>query len=64
MDTKKAILQEIEEISEALLPEVLNFVQFLKYKQQQDKLETALLSESALAKDWSTPEEDEAWQHL
>ena len=64
MNTKKAILQEIEQISEALLPEVLNFVQFLKYKQQQDKPETTLLSESALAKDWSTPEEDEAWQHL
>ncbi len=27
-------------------------------------LETYLLSESALAKDWLRPEEDEAWQHL
>jgi len=26
--------------------------------------ETALLSEPALAKDWSRPEEDEAWSHL
>jgi hypothetical protein len=26
--------------------------------------ETALLSESALAKDWLNPEEDEAWLHL
>lgn len=26
--------------------------------------ETALLSEQALAKDWSRPEEDEAWSHL
>jgi hypothetical protein len=26
--------------------------------------ETALLSESALAKDWDRPEEDEAWAHL
>jgi hypothetical protein len=24
----------------------------------------ALLSESALAKDWNRPEEDEAWSHL
>lgn len=26
--------------------------------------ETALLTESALAKDWLNPEEDEAWSHL
>ena len=26
--------------------------------------ETALLSERALAEDWSRPEEDEAWSHL
>ena len=26
--------------------------------------ETALLSERALVKDWSRPEEDEAWSHL
>ncbi len=26
--------------------------------------ETALLSEKALAENWSTPEEDRAWQHL
>jgi hypothetical protein len=26
--------------------------------------ETALLSENALSKDWSRPEEDRAWSHL
>lgn len=26
--------------------------------------ETALLSEDALAEDWTRPEEDEAWAHL
>jgi len=26
--------------------------------------ETALLSEEALAEDWSRPEEDDAWSHL
>ena len=26
--------------------------------------ETALLSESALAADWTRPEEDDAWSHL
>jgi hypothetical protein len=27
-------------------------------------VESALLSEPALAKDWNRPEEDEAWSHL
>jgi len=27
-------------------------------------LESALLSEAALADDWNRPEEDEAWSHL
>lgn len=29
-----------------------------------DTHETATLSELALAKDWDSPEEDEAWSHL
>ncbi len=29
-----------------------------------DVNETVLLSEPALAKDWSRPEEDKAWSHL
>ena len=64
MNAKESLVQEIEQIPESLLPELLNFVQFLKYKHQQEQRETALLSESVLAKDWLTPEEDEAWQHL
>ncbi len=64
MNAKESLLTEIEQIPESLIPEVLNFVQYLKYKHQREKLETAILSESVLAKDWSTPEEDEAWQHL
>ena len=64
MNAKESLLAEIEQIPESLFPEILKFVQYLKYKHQQEKLETTLLSESALAKDWSTPEEDEAWQDL
>jgi hypothetical protein len=29
-----------------------------------DAVNLALLSESALARDWERPEEDEAWSHL
>jgi len=28
------------------------------------RMETAMLSESVLAKDWLSPEEDEAWKDL
>ena len=64
MNAKESLVQEIEQIPESLLPEILNFVRFLKHKHQQEQRETTLLSESILAKDWLTSEEDEAWQHL
>lgn len=65
MNHKEQIIQQIEHIPEPLLIEVLDFIQFLKHKYlAQKKLETALLSESSLQKDWLTSEEDKAWQHL
>jgi hypothetical protein len=57
MNAKESLDREIEQIPESLLPELLNFVRFLKYKHQQEEQETALLSESVLAKDWLTPED-------
>lgn len=64
MNAKESLLSEIEAIPDSLIPEVLNFVQYVKYKHKQENLDNALMSESALAKDWLTTEEDEAWQHL
>lgn len=63
--TKKDILyKEIEDIPENMLDEVLDFVEYLKSKVSKDKMETTLLSELALKKDWLLPEEDEAWKNL
>lgn len=64
MRSKDLIIQEIEQIPDFLLDEVLDFLQFLKTKHLQETLEVSVLSESSLAKDWLTPEEDEAWQDL
>ena len=65
MNYKEQIIQEIEHIPAPLLGEVLDFIQFLKQKHPlPETWETALLSQSSLQKDWLTPEEDEAWQHL
>jgi Protein of unknown function (DUF2281) len=64
MQAKERLLDEIDNIPDALLEEVLNFVQFLKAKRLQSQLEVTVMSESALAKDWLRPEEEEAWQDL
>ena len=64
MSTKEALLQEIEKIPESVLDEVLDFVQFLRVRRPGAGRLTAVASESALAKDWLKPEEDEAWKDL
>jgi hypothetical protein len=46
------------------IDEVFDFVQFLKTKIAQDKIEALIASESSLQKDWLRQEEDEAWRHL
>lgn len=64
MNTKEQLISEIEETPEPLLSEVLDFVHFLKAKTLREKLDTAVMSESSLGKDWLGPIEDEAWQSL
>ena len=64
MGEKEVVIQEIDDLPRTLLQEVLDFVRFLKSKSNQERLETALLSETALGKDWLRPEEDEAWRDL
>jgi hypothetical protein len=64
MSTKDIIIREIEQTPEVILEEILDFLLFLKSKHQYGKPDTYVLSESSLAKDWLTPEEDEAWQDL
>ncbi|OIO92237.1 MAG: hypothetical protein AUK03_09955 [Anaerolineae bacterium CG2_30_64_16] len=39
-------------------------VTILDDEPEPSALETAMMSESALAMDWNTPEEDAAWSHL
>ncbi|MFQ5717368.1 MAG: DUF2281 domain-containing protein [Nitrospinales bacterium] len=66
MSNKELLLSEIEQVSEPLLGEVLDFVRFLKTK-KAGKLKPAdltIASESSLKKVWLTPEEDEAWKDL
>jgi hypothetical protein len=64
MGKKELLLSEIEQVPEAFLDEVLDFIHFLKTKIIKERLNTAIASESSLKKDWLRPEEDEAWQSL
>ena len=64
METKELIQREIEVFPEPYLEEILDFIHFLKGKTSKKRMETAILSESVLAKDWLSPEEDEAWKNL
>ncbi len=64
MTTKELIATEIKKIPEPLLVEVLDFIRFLEAKVLEKRMETAIISEASLKKDWLRPEEDEAWRNL
>ncbi|HET6248539.1 MAG TPA: hypothetical protein VFE47_12630 [Tepidisphaeraceae bacterium] len=63
MSVKEMLIEEIEQAPADVLGEVLDFVRFLRTK-GHDRHETAIASESSLAKDWLLPEEDDAWRDL
>ena len=58
------LISEIETLPPEYYQEIITFVGYLKMKQMKNISETMILSEKALAKDWDTPEEDEAWANL
>ncbi len=64
MSKKQEILNEIEQIPEASLEMVLEFVRFLRTRGMREKLDNSIASESSLKKDWLREEEDEAWRDL
>lgn len=64
MSTNELILQEIKDAPEDFSSEVLEIIRALKHVKRLDSNENTLLSQDALAKDWLSPEEDEAWKDL
>ena len=64
MNISDTLLQELSSLPATYYPKVINFIESLKARYQPTVTETMLLSESALAKDWDTKEEDEAWANL
>ena len=64
MSTLDLIEKEVTSLPESLQREVYDFARFLHQKNNDDSFNGLLLSETALAKDWNTPEEDAAWASL
>lgn len=64
MSTSELIEKEVAQMPEPMKREVYDFVRFLRLKNEDEAFNGLLLSESALAKDWNTPEEDAAWASL
>jgi hypothetical protein len=64
MNTRELIERELSAMPESLQREVYDFARFLRHKNEDESFKGLLLSESALAKDWNTPEEDAAWASL
>jgi len=78
MTNRAVLLQEIETLPANCIGEVVDFVEWIKHRKlsqipvspaeaqmgRGSPPETMLLSETALSKDWDTPEEDEAWASL
>jgi hypothetical protein len=66
--TVEAIIDEqghIHLLEKVTLPEPRRaLVTILEDAPKTEAIETALLSEQALAADWNRPEEDKAWSHL
>ncbi len=64
MTARELIIKKIEKLPERYVQEVLDFINFLETKAIEERMGTAIMSESSLKKDWLRPEEDEAWQDL
>lgn len=64
MGTKEDLLRELDDTPAPMLEEVLRYLRYLKAHPHREEPWPLLVSESSLAKDWSRPEEDEAWAHL
>jgi hypothetical protein len=63
MGKRELVTAEIGRLSEQDLDRLLAFIRLLSEEHTERSLPHRA-AESALAKDWLTPEEDEAWAHL
>ena len=60
MSTNELLHKDIDQTPEPVLRELYHYLRFLKQQAQEERFDGLALSESALARDWNTPEEDAA----
>jgi hypothetical protein len=63
MSKRELIADELRQLQDQDLDKLLAFLRSLKESHAENAVPT-LAAESALAKDWLTPEEDTAWADL
>jgi hypothetical protein len=63
MSTREVIARDLERLPEADLDELLAFLRLLREAHDENAV-PKLAADSALAKDWLTPEEDTTWANL
>jgi len=64
MTKRETVIREVEKVPEALLDEILGFVRLLQDAPRREALETTVVSERVLGRDWLSSEEDAAWSTL
>jgi hypothetical protein len=64
MSTREQIDQEVASLPEELQRRVYEFATRLKKNAHDEAFNGAELSESILARDWNSPEEEAAWSNL
>ncbi len=68
IENKKMIQEYLEQLPDKYLNEILEYLHFLEFKNRNGNgnadVSSMLLSQNSLAKEWLSPEEDEAWAHL
>jgi hypothetical protein len=64
MTNKERLITVLQNVPDDFLQKILDFAQYLQWKRQPEAREATLLSQAALAQDWLSKAEDEAWQDL
>ena len=64
MTLREEAIREIHRAPEEAVAEALDFLRYLASRLRAERFGTAIASEALLARDWDTPEEDEAWSNL
>ena len=64
MSTRDLIDKELASLPEELQRKVYDFTMRLKKNARDEAFNGAELSESVLAPDWNSPQEDAAWSNL